>query len=283
MSVQAVLFDAPGPKGRARNRVLSIVSAVVIVLALVGFVWGMSSQLVAEKWAPFAQPETWTQYIVPGLMGTLQAAGISVLLAGVLGIVLGAARLSHNAVIRVPASIFIEFFRAVPVLMMMLFSYYVYLYAGLFSGFMLTLAGVVTGLTFYNACVIAELIRSGVHSLPKGQREAGLAIGLTQGQTLSTILLPQAITAMLPSLVSQLVVVLKDSALGYMISYAELLRAGQTLASVQGNLIVTFIVIGALFVIVNWLLTVVARWLEKRMAKRTSGRLDMDDLAALNE
>lgn len=284
MSAQStVLFDAPGPVGRRRNVILSVAAAVVALALLALVIWGMSSQLGPEKWAPFAEAETWTQYLLPGLLGTLQAAAISVALASVLGVLLGSARLSHVAAIRIPASIFIEFFRAVPVLMMMVFSYFVYLYAGLFTGFMLTLAGVVTGLTLYNASVIAELIRAGVHSLPKGQNEAGLAIGLTRGQTLSTILLPQAITAMLPSLVSQLVVVLKDSALGYMISYAELLRAGQTLASVKGNLIVTFIVVGAIFVVVNYLLSAAAQWLEKRVAKRTSGRLDIQEEAAVGE
>lgn len=284
MSAQpSVLFDAPGPRGQRRNTILTVVTAALVLALLALVLWGMSSQLTAEKWAPFAQADTWTQYLVPGLLGTLQAAAISVVLAGVLGIVLGSARLSHVAAVRIPASIFIEFFRSVPVLMMMVFSYYVYLYAGVFTGFTLTLAGVVTGLTFYNACVIAELIRAGVHSLPRGQNEAGLAIGLTRGQTLSTILLPQAITAMLPSLVSQLVVVLKDSALGYMISYAELLRAGQTLASVKGNLIVTFIVVAALFVIVNSLLAAAANRLEKRLAKRTSSKLSAADEPAVGE
>ncbi|GAB3713665.1 amino acid ABC transporter permease [Mariniluteicoccus flavus] len=283
MSAQSVLFDAPGPRARRRNTLLTAISVVVLLAVLALVVWGMSSQLGPEKWAPFTEADTWTQYLVPGLIGTLQAAVISVLLAGVLGILLGAGRLSQIAAIRVPVTMFIEFFRAVPVLMMMLFSYYLYLNLGLLSGFALTLAGVVTGLTLYNSCVIAELIRSGVHSLPKGQGEAGLAIGLTRGQTLATILLPQAITAMLPSLVSQLVVVLKDTALGYMISYPELLRAGQTLASGRSNTIVTFIVVGVIFVIVNYVLTTVAQWLEKKLAKRTSGHLDLQNEAAANE
>ena len=110
---------------------------------------------------------------------------------------------------RVSCGVFVEFFRSVPVLMMMLFAYYVLLFGIQISGEILPLLGVIAGLTFYNSSVIAELIRSGVGSLPTGQREAGLAIGLTPFATLRLVLLPQAITLMLPSIVSQLVVVLE--------------------------------------------------------------------------
>lgn len=273
MSAEAtVLFDAPGPAARRRYRMLSIITLVVLVAALAGVIYGLRAQLGPEKWAPFLEAPTWTLYFLPGLIGTLQAAAIAVVLAGVLGILLGSARLSHAKWISVPAGIFVEFFRAVPVLMMMLFAYYVLLYNQILTGYVLLLASVVIGLTFYNASVIAELIRSGVHSLPRGQGEAGLAVGLTRGQTLMAIQLPQAIRAMLPSLVTQLVVVLKDSALGYMIGYSELLRASQTLASVRGNLIVSFLVAGIIFVLVNIVLTGFAQWLERRMARRTTGK-----------
>jgi glutamate transport system permease protein len=180
--------------------------------------------------------------------------------------------LSQLAGVRWACGVFVEFFRAVPVLMMMLFAYYVFLFGFHISGDLLSLYGVIAGLTFYNSSVIAELIRSGVGSLPSGQREAGLAIGLTPFQTLRLVLLPQAITLMLPSIVSQLVVVLKDSALGFLILYPELIRSGQTLASLKGNLIPTFIVIAAVFIAINYLLTLLARYLERRLqASRRRG------------
>ncbi|WP_432557429.1 amino acid ABC transporter permease [Granulicoccus sp. GXG6511] len=281
MSAEAtVLFDAPGPRARRRHLLLTVVTLTVLVAALAAVIYGLRSQLTAEKWAPFAEASTWTMYIWPGLLGTLQAALIAVVLASILGVLLGAGRLSHKAWIRIPASIFVEFFRAVPVLIMMIFAWALFLFNGLLTGHILLLSSVVLGLTFYNASVIAELIRSGVHSLPRGQGEAGLAVGLTRGQTLTAIQLPQAIRAMLPSLVTQLVVVLKDSALGYMIGYSELLRAAQTLASVRSNLIVAFIVAGVVFVLLNYALTALAQWLEKRMSTRTSGRATAQPVAA---
>jgi len=153
----------------------------------------------------------------------------------------------------------------VPVLMMMLFAYYFGLFVLQISGDALPLFGVIVGLTFYNSCVIAELVRSGVHSLPKGQREAGWAIGLTPTQTLTSVLLPQAITAMLPSIISQLVVILKDSALGYNIAYLELLRQGQNLATFKGNLIPTLIVLALIYIAINYGLTRIASRVERRL------------------
>ncbi|HJV12530.1 MAG TPA: amino acid ABC transporter permease [Propionibacteriaceae bacterium] len=274
MSAEAsVLFDAPGPRARRRHLVIAVVGslAILALLYLVISALAAKGQFTADKWSPFLDPVTWTSYLLPGLRATLVAAFFSVILAIVCGILLGMGRLSEAAPVRWACGVFVEFFRAVPVLMMMLFAYYVFLFGLQISGEALPLLGVIAGLTFYNSSVIAELIRSGVGSLPKGQREAGLAIGLTPFAALRLVLLPQAITIMLPSIVSQLVVILKDSALGFLILYPELVRSGQTLASLEGNIIPTFIVIAAIFIIINYLLTRLAHYLERRLQARRRG------------
>lgn len=269
----SVLFDAPGPRARFRHNVIAVVGGLAIAALLFLLIRALAAkdQFTAAKWSPFLEPATWTAYLLPGLQATLVAAFFSIILAMVGGILLGMGRLSQLRGVRLACGAFVEFFRAVPVLMMMLFAYYVFLFAFQISGDILPLAGVVAGLTFYNSSVIAELIRSGVGSLPNGQREAGLSIGLTPFQTLRLVLLPQAITLMLPSIVSQLVVVLKDSALGFLILYPELIRSGQTLASSKGNLIPTFIVIAAIFIVINYLLTLLARYLERRLQASRRG------------
>lgn len=271
MSAEAsVLFDAPGPKARRRHLVIAVIGSLVILalLYLVISALAAKGQFAAAKWSPFLDPVTWTSYLLPGLRATLIAAFFSVILAIVCGILLGMGRLSEAAAVRWACGAFVEFFRAVPVLMMMLFAYYLFLFGLQISGEILPLLGVIAGLTFYNSCVIAELIRSGVGSLPKGQREAGLAIGLTPFATLRLVLLPQAITIMLPSIVSQLVVILKDSALGFLILYPELVRSGQTLAALEGNIIPTFLVVAAIFILINYLLTRLAHYLERRLQTR---------------
>ena len=223
----SVLFDAPGPKARLRYNVIAVVGGLAHRGPALPADPGPGRQGPVHRGqvGPFLDPATWTAYLLPGLRGTLVAAFFSIILAVVFGILLGMGRLSQLAGVRWACGVFVEFFRAVPVLMMMLFAYYVFLFGFQISGDFLSLYGVIAGLTFYNSSVIAELIRSGVGSLPNGQREAGLAIGLTPFQTLRMVLLPQAITLMLPSIVSQLVVVLKDSALGFLILYAELVRS----------------------------------------------------------
>lgn len=267
----SVLFDIPGPKARRRYLILSVVGVALVVVAVAYLIYQLRAQLTWPKWQPFFQAEAWTAYIYPGLFMTLQAAAVAVLASSVLGFFLGMGRLSTNRILNWSTSVFVEFFRSVPVLLMMIFAYFAFMRAGLLTGDMLSLAGVVTGLTLYNSCVMAELLRSGVHGLPTGQREAGLAIGLTRSQTLRSILIPQAITAMLPSLVTQLVVILKDTALGYIISYPELVRAAQTLAAYRDNLVVSFIVVAVIFIIVNSSLTSLAQRLEHRLRSRRAG------------
>jgi glutamate transport system permease protein len=225
-------------------------------------------QLEAALWKPFLTGEIWTQYILPGLAGTLIAAGISVVLAMIVGVLLGTGRLSEHAWVRWPSGVIVEFFRAVPVLLMMLFTYALYANYEVFPPERLALAAVITALTLYNGSVVAELVRSGVYSLPKGQGEAAMAIGLSPGKAMRLILLPQAITAMLPALVSQLVVILKDTALGYIITYEELLRKAEQIGNYKSNLVPAFIVIGAIFVLINYLLTVVAHRVERLMRRR---------------
>lgn len=269
MSDSTVLFDAPGPKARTRNLVVGIIGGAIILAAIIFVIIGLAkaNQLTADFWKPFLQGSTWVDYLLPGLLSTLEAAALAIVLSLILGMLLGVGRLSTIAPIRIICGVWVEVFRAIPVLVGMLFSYYFALYV-LHLPRNQAFFGVVVGLVLYNSSVIAELIRSGVGSLPKGQREAGLGIGLTEGQAMASILLPQAVTAMLPSLVSQLVVVLKDTALGAIIGYPDLLQSGYTGSNLTGNLIPTVLVMAAMYIIINYSLTRVAAWLEGRMKRR---------------
>ena len=270
MSQEAVLFDAPGPRARRRHAILTGLGLLLAAfgLYLVYLKLDEANQFESALWQPFLTAEAWTQYLIPGLIGTFKAAAISIVLAGIFGLVFGMGRLSHVAAIRWVSGAVVEFFRAVPVLIMMIFAFGVYAQNQVFTSEVNPLAAVVTGLTLYNGAVVAELVRSGVFSLPKGQAEAGLSIGLTRGQTLRSIELPQALTAMLPALVGQLVVVVKDSALGSIITYGELLDWSKTLGSAYANTVPAYIVAAALFIVINYLLTALARYVERRLSSR---------------
>ncbi len=196
MSEASVLYDVPGPRAKVRDRVTSVVTIAVLVLVLWAVVAKLASkgQLTAAKWHPFLTADLWKKtYVLPGIQGTLTAAALSIVLAGgVLGFALGVGgRMSPNSVVRWPCAVIVEFFRAVPVLIMMIFAYFLFALYDVFPSKQLALAGVVTGLTLYNGAVIAEIVRAGVSSLPRGQSEAASALGLRWGgQTMRAILLP---------------------------------------------------------------------------------------------
>ncbi len=273
MSGASVLFDAPGPRARVRNHVISGVT-VVVVAAVAWVVYSRldnKGQLTAAKWEPFLTADLWRTYVLPGVQGTLTAAAVSIVFALALGFVLGVGRLSTHTGIRWVSSVIVEFLRAVPVLIMMIFAYFLYANYDLFPSKHLALAGVITGLTLYNGAVIAEIVRAGVNALPRGQGEAASALGLTWGQTMRSILLPQAVTSMLPVLISQVVVVLKDTAIGYQITFVEMVRQGTAVGSSYGNYIPALIVIALLMITVNFGLSSFAVWLEQRLRQSKRG------------
>jgi len=268
----SVLFDAPGPRARRRHAVMSVAGLLAVVAIVVVVVLKMqdAGQLDPALWKPFLTDRAvWRDYLLPGILGTLKAAVISVVLAGVFGLLLGVGRLSQIAPVRWVCGVIVEFFRAVPVLLMMIFAYFgIFTRTDIVSAANAPLAAVVTGLTLYNGSVVAELVRSGVNSLPKGQSEAGLAVGLTTSQTMRAIQLPQALTAMLPALIGQFVVVLKDSALGYQVTYPELLNWSKTLGSAFTNTVPAYIVAAVLFILMNYALTKLASVVQSRLSRR---------------
>ena len=273
MSAPAVLFDAPGPKARRRHTILTVVGIALVLglLVVVALKFKAQGQLDASLWKSLFTADIWTAYIVPGLIKTLEAAAISIVLAIAFGLVFGMGRLSSNRIIRWVCGVVVEFFRSVPVLLMMYFAFGYFSINGVFTNAINPLAAVVAALTLYNGSVIAELVRSGVYSLPKGQAEAGLSIGLTASQTLRTIQLPQALTAMLPALVGQLVVVLKDTALGTAVLYPELLQAARDIGTGYSNTIPAYIFVAVIFILINYGLTVVAGRVERRLNRRGRG------------
>lgn len=275
MTASTPLFDAPGPVTRRRFLIINIIALLVLVaiLAWVVVQLGHNGQLTAAKWKPFLTGALWKNYLVPGIRGTLTAALYSVVLAGIFGVIFGLGRLSTNRLVRSISGIIVEFFRAVPVLLMMVFVYQLLSIYHIVPPRQLALTAVVVALTVYNGSVVAELVRSGVQSLPRGQREAGLACGLTDSQTLRSVLLPQGLVAMFPALVSQLIVVVKDSALGYLIGYGELLRQAEYIATNFANYIPAVIVIAIVFIAINASLALLADRLALRLGSRTAGRV----------
>ncbi|MFB7799496.1 amino acid ABC transporter permease [Isoptericola sp. NPDC056134] len=270
-SQQSVLFDAPGPRARRFIVLGNILGALVVlgIAALVVVQLAAKGQFAAALWEPIFTSSAWQNYFIPGLQNTLRAAGFAIVGAVVFGLIFGSGRLARVRAVRWFSGVVVEFFRAVPVLLMMVFFWLLFGFNRISDD--PAFLAVVIALILYNGSVIAELVRAGVGNLPKGQSEAGLAVGLTGGQVLRSIQLPQALIAMLPALVSQLVVVLKDTALGQIITYNELLRAAQIFGNGNSNNLQTLTVAALIFIVINWALTAVARWLSRYLSGRTSG------------
>ena len=263
-----VLFDVPGPRARRRTQLWSAVAGVVVLalLVLAGVRLAQRGIFDAERWDVFTEDtETWEALLRRGLGATLRAAAVAAVVSLTAGGLLAVARMSERRWVRVPAAVAIELFRGLPVVLLMFFSALA-LDLSIFRA-------VVLGLVVYNTAVIAEILRAGLISLPRGQREAALAIGLTPGRALRMILLPQAVRRMLPSLVSQLVVLLKDTSLGYIVGYVELLRVNRELRDFFGSRYIfsLFIVTAAIYIGVNFALSRVAVHLERRGTTKAAG------------
>lgn len=274
MTAQAtVLYDAPGPKARARSRVISVVG-VLALLALLGWVvYRLAIPQVAvngavtapildpTRWQPLGESQVWV-LMAKGIGATLSAAAVGMVGALILAVLLAFGRLASNPVIRVPITIVLEFFRGMPLLLMMLFILLV-ASTGAF-------VAVVAALIIYNGAILGEALRAGILSLNKGQREAGLSIGLTPVRTRLLIELPQAFTQMLPIIMAQLVVLLKDTSLGYIVGYYETLRTVKNLATYFGNYYMfTFWLVGAvIYLAINLLVS----WIGRRAARAVAAK-----------
>ncbi|OAH49975.1 amino acid ABC transporter permease [Microbacterium oleivorans] len=264
----SVLYDVPGPRAVARNRVIGVVTILVVAAVVAFLVWRLAAtgQFSAEKWNAFTYTRIWEQFLLAAGR-TLAAFAAAAVGALILGFVLAIGRLSDHAWLRWPVGAVVEFLRAVPVLVMMFLLYYGLPVVGVrMEGYWV----VVVALILYNGSVLAEVIRAGVESLPRGQSEAGYALGLTKSGVMRLVLLPQAIRAMMPVILAQLVVTLKDTALGFIITYEELLFYAKYLGSqnsLERPIVQATLVAGAIYIGLCLALSSLARVVEKRLGR----------------
>ncbi|MFJ9610033.1 amino acid ABC transporter permease [Kitasatospora sp. NPDC101176] len=259
----SVLYDAPGPRARNRYRLFGVLS----LLGVAGLLWYAftalddNGQFDPQLWDAF-QYNTVQQWILEGLLATLKAFGLAALFSLTLGSLLATGQLSDHRPVRWLCVSFVQFFRAMPLLILIVALYYAFFAKE-------PMWALVLGLTLYNGSVQAEIIRSGVNAVPRGQAEAAYALGMRKTQVMAGILVPQAVRSMLPSMIGQLVVTLKDTSLGFIITYQELLFIGKKIASQPLNAagfpyIPVVLVIGPIYILLCLLLTALARWIEAR-------------------
>ncbi|MFD7924244.1 amino acid ABC transporter permease [Streptomyces sp. NPDC059740] len=265
----SALYDVPGPRALRRHRRwgLLCLAAILALLALAVWLLVDTGQFSARKWAPFTYVGI-QELLLDGLANTLKAFGLAAVLSLALGAVLAVGRLSDHRPVRWAATLLVEFFRAMPVLVMIFFVYVALRVEPLYA--------LVAGLTLYNGSVLAEVFRTGVESVDRGQREAAHALGMRKTTVMVHVLAPQAVRAMLPTVISQLVVTLKDTSLGFLITYEEFLHAGRLIASnldydlpfIPVVMVISPIYIG-LCMLLSWVANLVGR--RERRDVRTKG------------
>lgn len=288
---ESVLYDAQGPKARRRTAIGTVV-AVLVLLGLVALVLKRLNdrgQFSMELWGPWIDPSNesfdavW-RLVRVGIENTLKAAAVAMVLSIVLGTLIAVARLSLGRAGRIPLIALVELFRGLPVVILVYFGVRVLDDVGVDFGGLpggQVFWGLVVGLTAYNMVVFAEIVRAGVASLPRGQQEAALATGLTRGQTMRIVLLPQAFRTMLPAIISQLVVVLKDTSLvTFVANFDELLSQGKVIQRNLDNPIQTFFVIALIYIAINYALSRLATYIEARQGRAAKRQAAVTDAGA---
>jgi glutamate transport system permease protein len=256
------LYDAPGPRARRRILIGSLIGGLAIAALIAVVIQRLSDtgQFRSIFWEPFTRAGV-QRILLRGLAATLRASAVALVLALALGMILAVGRLSERWLLRQVSGAIVEFFRALPLVLLIFFAFLGLPRAGIsISAF----GALVIGLTLYNGSVLAEIFRAGINAVPRGEVEAAYSIGLRKNAVTRLVLVPHAVRIMLPAIVSQMVVLLKDSALGFIVAYPELLRSGRRIYTNIGNIIPTAIVVASIYIAINLVLTLVATYLERR-------------------
>lgn len=261
-----VFADALGPRGRRQARIASV-AALVVIAALVGAAVNRlddRGQLDERLWAPFTDPDV-LRFLLGGLTNTLKVATVAMAGALVVGAFMALARLARTRVVKAVAAVYVEFFRGIPLYLLIIFCAFGLPPSGIDIS---VFAALVLGLSLYNSAILGEVFRAGILSLDRGQSEAAFALGMGYWQAMGLVVVPQAVRRMVPAIVSQLVTLLKDTSLGVVILYEELLRRTQITGEFYDNILPATIVAAAVYIVINYSLSQVARRLEVRQRRR---------------
>ncbi len=260
-SLEDILFGAPSPQARKITQAVSLIAAAGLIALAAGVVWRFHSagQLEARFWEFFAWPTTWA-FLAKGLLGTLASSAMAAVIALSLGLVLLAGRLARPRIVRWPSIAVIEFLRGTPTLLLIYVCFLVLPAAGIKLGtyWMLTLP---IGLS--TAAVVAEVYRAGVLAVPRGQTDAARSLGLTEVQVFRFVVFPQALRYIVPALVAQLVIVVKDTTFGYIVTYGELMQNAKVLIANYHALVPVYLVVAVLYCMVNYAISRASRRLNR--------------------
>lgn len=263
VTIRDALYEAPGPKTKKRIVIFTAVSLVALaaLIFLIIRQFYITGQLNEKYWSLFTRFTTW-KFLAEGLVGTLQVALVSSVVAFVIAFLLMVGRINRNKIVSWISTALIELSRGIPTL---LFIYFFFLVAPQLGLKLPTFWKISLPVALSAAGVVAEVLRSGVNAVPKGQTEAAVALGMRNVTVFTKIVFPQAFRYVIPSLISELVIVLKDTTFAYVVSYADLMQNARVLISNYDALLSVYLVVALIYILINYLLNQASVAVAKRL------------------
>ena len=251
-SIRDALYEAPGPKTRRGIAAGTVVVLLLLAALIYGVIrqFAINGQLDARYWSFFTRYTTW-RFIGNGLAGTLTAALTAGVITFFAGLLLMLGRISGVKPLEWLCTALIEFSRGVPTL---LFIYFFFLVVPQFGIKLPPLWKIATPVAISAAGVVAEVLRSGVNAVPKGQTEAAVSLGMRKNSVFFKIVFPQALRYVVPALISEVVIVLKDTTFAYVVNYADLMQNAKVLISNYDALLSVYLVVAIIYILINYIL-----------------------------
>ena len=262
-SIRDALYEAPGPRARRLMVAGTVVTGILVIIGI-GLVirqFYVTGQLAPRYWTFLAQPTTW-RYLLQGFRGTVSVALTAGVLSLLLGLVLMLGRTSGIRPLSALCRVVTDFFRGVPSLLLIYFFFLAVPQYGirLSSFWMITLP-----VTLAASGVLAEVLRAGVNAVPRGQVEAAMSLGMRRGRIMFKIVLPQAVRFVIPSLISQLVVVVKDTTVAYVVSYPDLMQNARVLITNYDALVSMYFTVAIVYILLNYAINKLSGFVAERM------------------
>lgn len=252
ISIRDALYEAPGPKTRKRIVIVTVISLIALA-ALVGAVirqFYLTGQLDAKYWSFFIRATTW-RFLGRGIAGTLEVALAAGVVTFVLGFLMMLGRISNSRILRGISTALIEFTRGVPTL---LFIYFFFLVVPQFGFKLPAFWKIAAPVAISASGVVAEVLRSGVNAVPRGQTEAALSLGMSGRSVFLKVVFPQAIRYVIPALISEVVIVVKDTTFAYVVNFPDLMQNAKVLISNYDALLSVYLVVAVIYIVINYLL-----------------------------
>lgn len=256
ISVREALYEQPGPKTRRKIAVVTAISLIMLLVMLIMIIrqFYVTGQLDKRYWEFFAKGSTW-KFLGKGLLGTLEAACVAGMITFATGFFMMLGRIHRNKMLQVISTALIEFTRGVPTL---LFIYFFFLIAPQFGLKLPPLWKISVPVAISASGVVAEVLRSGVNAVPKGQREAAVSLGMRDRNVFYKIIFPQAFRYVIPALISELVIVVKDTTFAYVVNFPDLMQNAKVLISNYDAMLSVYLLIAVIYILLNMLINKIA-------------------------